>query len=647
MKKLFFIALIFNSHFSIAQEFTSRVPESSFTVIHYSGNTLTSTIPISKLDQYGMIKQHFFEALRLDTAHSLSESGIDFSSDLLQYAVYRDKTLGFITLFSISNPEYFVRLVDANYGAELRPMKRDGYEIVYLSDQSTIAWNGNYGVFVYGNFMGKKRYNPYEYSTSDTALAIPEPDVADSVEALVPEIQEPDTTLASPEINDEEVPDTSVVTYQGVWDNNQYQQWNHEQDSIAKLRVRAFAESISSAHFKLEFPTAMELTGYRRVVNNNAAVSLWMNSNNIFQLYMAFAFNTTFMPYKNALDINASPAYTEDGLFTGTNFYFLKDKVHAESLTYSPSENLKKQMKALYGQKQKKSISGFINPDNLGYVSFSFNTETAIHSYYDQIKKYLSYYEYSRGYSDIINLYIDLMEIVIDEKGIADLFPGNYLMVLHGLSTRQVKYTDYEYDDNFEYKTIQKTKNQLSPDFSFVMDTRREDFMRKALDVPLKYAEKNNYDYQKHDDYYELKFPDGESVYSSLYFMVSGGRLVVTSNRDVIDKVMRGIPFNAGKEVANRIRDNVFAAHINLAGIMDEMKLQVSEESDKKIITYLSENLKSADAFTGYKKGELKGTLDVQMSNNFENSLMGIFEMIEKVNEIEDHAKQDAQNKLN
>ena len=646
MKRLIFIVLLFISTFAFSQDFTSRAPGNSFSIIYYSGKTITNSIPISRLDKLGLIKNYFFEALHIDATNSLAETGIDFSSNLLQYAVLRDTVLGFVTLFSISNSEKFIHLVDANYGAELRPLKRNGYEIVYLSNNSTIAWNGKNGVFVYGSFLGGESYRPYMYSSADSIASSSA--ASDSVTSLLPGITEHDSIGTPPVIKDEEAPvDTTIVINEIGGNDDEYLQWERRQDSVAKLRVRYFAENISLAQFKLEYATVSDLPGYSRVIDSNAAVSVWMSTNNLFQVYWAYIFNKTFYPYKDGINIPESPADSGDGLCTGTNIYFEKDRIHSKSSTYTRTGDLKKQMKALYKQRRDKSISGFINPESLGYVSFSFNTEAAIHSYYDQMKRYLSYYEYTKNYSDIINLYIDLMEIIIDEKGISDLFPGNYLMVLHGISSKQVKYTDYEYDSNFEYKTIQKVKDEPSPDFSFVMDTKRADFVQKALEVPLKYAKKNNFNYQKIGDYYELKFPEGESFLSSLYFMISEGRFVVTTNKDVIDKVMHGRPFDPGKETQQAISNNVFAAHFDLSGILTALIPQIKDESGKKVITYLSENIKSADAFTGYKKGELKGEVNIELGNNFENSLLGIFEMIERVNQINREAKQDAENKLN
>ena len=694
MKKLVFIVWIFFFSVARSQDFNSRVPQNVFGIVHYAGKTLTNTIPITTLDKYGIVNNDFFKALHLDTAHTLSSTGIDFSSDIYQYALSQDSFLGFVTLFHINNLKNFINLVDANYGAELRPLKRDGFEMLYLSANSAIAWNGTNGVFISGVFMGKREefYNGYSdldslveiapVDSMDLAPPMQDGDLqSDSIAIVTPQDKgnaekkkkstgktrkkkgsaepakgknkkesnsENEITMEPPVVQDEEVPSDSAhsIPYFPL-DNDSYDQWKKRQDSIAKYRVRFFADSISSNHFKNIYPPVSMVSGYDRVMDNSAGLSVWLNTNSVFKLFGGTVLNKSFSPFIEFTDLTDAPAEANEGFCTGINFYFLKDKVHTETRTYTFSDNTRKELKALYKQHARKSTAGFINPQNLGYVSVSFNSEAAIRSYYNQLKKYFSYYNYTKEYSDLIGLYVDLMEIIIDEKGISDLFPGNYLMVLHGLGTKQVKYTRYEYDSNFEYQPVEKIKDQPSPDFSFVMDTRRSDFVQKALALPLKYAEKNNFIYIQHNDYYELKFPEEESVLNSLYFMVADGRFVVTTNIDVIQKVMHGQPFDVDKETSKRIAGNNLAAYVDLKGILNAIKPQIKDEGGKQIAEYLSQNLVAIHAFSGFRKGELVAESNFQISDRFENSLIGIFEMIEKVAEIRKNVDQDEQNKQN
>lgn len=129
--------------------------------------------------------------------------------------------------------------------------------------------------------------------------------------------------------------------------------------------------------------------------------------------------------------------------------------------------------------KQSNGLVNYVNPDNIGYFSMSINTEAMANYYYTYMKKYLANIYGTKDYADIMDLYIDLLEIIIDEKAIAELLPGNYLFVMHDMKPQIVNYTDYEYDDEFNRKEVKKTRKELSPDFTFALETRREDFMKR------------------------------------------------------------------------------------------------------------------------------------------------------------------------
>ena len=48
-------------------------------------------------------------------------------------------------------------------------------------------------------------------------------------------------------------------------------------------------------------------------------------------------------------------------------------------------------------------------------------------------------------------------------------------------------------DSDFTSKEVTKTKQELSPNFTFVMETKKEGFMEKLVKLPLKYAKKEKY----------------------------------------------------------------------------------------------------------------------------------------------------------
>lgn len=83
-------------------------------------------------------------------------------------------------------------------------------------------------------------------------------------------------------------------------------------------------------------------------------------------------------------------------------------------------------------------------------------------------------------FSDLVDVYIDLLEIIIDEKAIADLLPGNYIFVMHDMKPQIVNYTDYEYDDEFNRKEVKKTKKGAVAQFHFCIGNKKRGFYEKT-----------------------------------------------------------------------------------------------------------------------------------------------------------------------
>jgi hypothetical protein len=283
--------------------------------------------------------------------------------------------------------------------------------------------------------------------------------------------------------------------------------------------------------------------------------------------------------------------------------------------------------------KQNTSLLNVVNPGNIGYFSMSINTEAMINYYYTAMKKYMSNTPYMSEYSDMVNVYIDLIQIMIDEKGIAELNPGNYLFVMHDMKTKMVDYTTYEYDKEYNAKEVKKKKKELSPNFSFVMDTKREDFMQKLAKIPLKYAEKEKYNYKDKGGYYELAFDSTKYPVSNLFFIVKEGKVIVTTSKEVVNNTLTNKGFTIDEETKNAILNNNYAVKIDSKKLFDILATEASTSSNKKICTYMAENMGDIKTGSGFKDGMIQGTTTIKIKGNHANSLEFIFNAIEFLND--------------
>jgi hypothetical protein len=334
-----------------------------------------------------------------------------------------------------------------------------------------------------------------------------------------------------------------------------------------------------------------------------------------------------------------------NGFRSGMNLFFEKDKMRMEQKMFAPDETIAAMGRDIYNSKQSNALAGYINPGNVGYMSASMNTEAMANYYYKMIRQYLNSSPDTRKESAMLDVVMDFVEILIDEKGIADLMPGNMVFVLHDMKTKTVTYTDYTYDDNFKSTEIKKTKEELAPNFTFVMETRKESFLKKIADLPLKYSERERFDYKEKGGYYELAFDPEKYPISSLFFMVKDGKGIVTTSKEVIDMTLSNTGYTLDAATKNAVLNNNMSLRIDTKKMIQQINPQLSGEASKKISKYLEDNMGDVQMQAGLKDGLMVTTATMGITGNNTNSLEFFFNMIDEINNIIEKDKEE-KNKL-
>jgi hypothetical protein len=415
-------------------------------------------------------------------------------------------------------------------------------------------------------------------------------------------------------------------------ENRKRDLWDQQQDMMAKKKQEEESEKIMANTFTGYVVSIENSMGYKKIIEPAAHVSLWLNSDNLLNQYQNYFSRNMYSIIKYA-----KPSYTKDtsdGFKTSLNVYFEKDKMRMEQKNYSENVEMQNLGKAVMNSKQSNGLLNVVNPGNIGYFSMSINTEAMLNYYYTAMKKYMSNVSYMSEYSDMVNVYIDLLQIMIDEKGIAELNPGNYLFVMHDMKTKMVEYTDYEYDKEYNSKEVKKKKKELSPNFTFVMDTKREDFMQKIVKLPLKYSEKNKYNYKDKGGYYELAFDSTKYPVSSLFFIVKDGKAMVTTSKEVVSNTLANKGFAIDEETKKSIMDNNYSIKIDSKKLFDILGTEASTKTNKKICAYMAENMGDIKTESSFKDGMIQGTTTIKINGNHANSLEFIFNTIEYMNDL-------------
>lgn len=630
-----------------AQDMLNIVPANATMVIKYSGDNFSKTLPVEKLERYGFIKNDLLKTLHFDKRTSFKNIGIDFSKDFYQYITMDDTCMSFVTLLNIKNEAEFLKLIKKSFSATQKITAKNGYSFMPVSETTYIGWNKSSTLIVSSSYQNRQSYYPYyNEATTDTAVAVTDTVLVDEKIEEITEAPLTDTIMeVIPEEETEEMKqrEDSMQHIRDSIYNMKWELWSQQQDMIAKKQQQFAADKIIGNAFAGNIISIKRDAGYQKIVEPAAHVSAWIKTESIFTQYSNY-FNRGMYNVLHRGAFNNTD--TSSDYNTAVNMYFDKDKLRMESRLFSADAKMNNLMLDVMKSNPNTALVKYVNPGNIGYFSASINTEAMANYYYPVMKKYMASMYGMNEYSEVIDLYIDFLQIIIDEKGIADLLPGNYMFVMHDLKPQIVDYTDYEYDSEYNRKEVKKTKKELSPDFTFAMETRREDFMQKIANLPVKYAKKENYNYKEKGGYYELVFDTGKYPIKSLYFIVKDGKAVVTTSKEVINMTLNNTGFATDAETSTNILTHNYSLNINTKRLIEKLDTQLSSDVNKKIADYLNKNMGDVKMVSNVKDGMVQGTTILNIEGNHNNSLEFFFDMIESINNIMEQDKQEKRKKL-
>ncbi|MFT3701968.1 MAG: hypothetical protein QM802_06350 [Agriterribacter sp.] len=686
MKKYIFTIALYC--FAAAAYTQSNIPSNASLVIKYYGAHLSNSMPIKKIDSYNFIKNNLFKELKIDSVHSLENTGIDFEKDVSQYMVMEDSSMSFVTLFSIRNTSQFLQLVKHSFDTEIITEKKNGLELLTIANDKYLGWNDKQAVLVYTRYTKPNNYyysGPVADTTTtvmvDSAQSIPPPPVIEEVPAEEPVIEKPKTIkkgkakinsknkskskkkatkkAAPKEIEEEQAPeatddmaqyDTTIVAppavdYVDTIENAKRENWYKEQEEYIKGKQKFIADSIIQTAFTVNVSPIENDISYKKVIDPSSHISIWLNYDNFIGKMGSYFWGGYGYNSYNAL-AGVGNATDNSNFKTGINLYFDKDKMRLEQKSYSPDAGVANLGKEIYHSKQQKSLAGYINPDHIAYLSASINTEALANYYYRVIRQYLNNMPYTRNYADMIDVYIDFLEIMIDEKALSELAPGNMVFVLHDMKTKTVTYKDYTYDDNFKQTEVEKTKQELSPNFTFAMETKKPGFMEKLAKLPLKYAEKEKFNYKDRGGYYEFVFDEGKYPLSSLYFMVKDNKLIITTSKETIDLTIKNGSYSINGDLKKSIFKNNYSARIDTKRLLQQIGPELSTEVNRQIRKYLEDNLGDVKMESRLKDEMIQTTATMNITGEHSNSFEFIFNMLDSINKIMENNKKEKEEKV-
>jgi len=285
--------------------------------------------------------------------------------------------------------------------------------------------------------------------------------------------------------------------------DEQYSGYNNayfENEKIKKGIVGRWAAAMVAERFERnDLPSITGNKDFVKNIDNSAEVSVWI-------------------PGLNKL----TEAYMPTNYFKGMDFFsgygslnfkiFLEEKTIRTSAGLVVNDEMVTAVKKIHKRKLNKKFLNYVNEDKMiGYIGYAVDTKAYLQEYPKLISKV-----YGSLFKDEVEMATDLFSLLLDEEAIGKVVKGDALFVFNGLSSKEVSYKAYDYnEENFETTEVTKTKQETLPDFLFMYSSDDTRLTEKLIAYGVKKEM-----VKSKNTYYELSIPKSPLA---LYFTIKDG----------------------------------------------------------------------------------------------------------------------------
>lgn len=660
MKNLILFLAICFSITIYSQDLASKVPNNAPFALCFNGKNLNEKVAIKTIQEYPWMQELLEKQLKF-LPKDFSQTGIDLTNKHYQYYISKDTVMNYVVLIPLNNASLFEKMVQTKYGDSLKVKKQGSYNSVTTSKTHHLAWNDKFAVLVNASYSKPNKYNyteePYGDLASmdttgvlvDTLAVTYDTDVPAYVPEEIKPTPDPDKkekatkgkskkkgnktkkTVEEPKIVE---PTEDEIYAAQEKANAELEETNRKllelelrkTDSIESLKIRPVVESI----FKEAFDSKTEtIAGSSVIFKNN-------NSKSDFYIF-ADLDALTHQLYSSLSGVNSALAgIYKNGLLDSNyhiNGYFEKDRIRLNQVITPKNEETKKSYQEICDSKIDKNLMNYIGNNVLGYYSISMDTQAVMNYEYKILKNTLNsvYQSYTKEASgNEADVLIDAVALFLDEKAIADLIPGNAIFVLHDLKKVQRDFVSIDYDENYQQIETKGIKDEIQPDFTFLMNTRNESFVNKLLQLPLNKSKFTATDYQLTNGYYTIHF-EKDNLFENLYLGLKNGVVMLTTSKVNIENLIQQTAMPLHADFKKSISKNNAAAWFDIQKIITASKTELDKDAKSNYYDIVLKNAGEITVESKFKNGAIVSDASYTIKGEHANSLQYFFDVINEV----------------
>ncbi|WP_375181854.1 hypothetical protein [Chryseobacterium sp.] len=670
------ILLLLFAFSSIFSQQKMKLPKDVLFYMEINGKQLNQKINWQKLNPF-LLEVAKEDKEKQASWNDYSKTGIKYDATQYHYANFNDSVKTYTAHFLLDNKEKFQEFINSSKKKGLEISKRKNYSYVNLDDELFVAWNDKQAVLKLISYEKpyKIDWNDEATMTDSAAATIDSAAIVmdsaavavdsayaekafdykeeikylkDDIQYLKEDIKEYKAEIAKKEKDikylekhhkyPEEEKDSSDKNYSEKESEYTLPHMEEEmseeteedstyQEKMDSLKIEKFkiTKKLAEKDFDDYFSSAPELdvskeilsfrdadsdvfvyTDYGRIVNNGAYGKIMSH-----------------YPFGNLM----GKAYNSNSSY---NLYFDNDKVRLVNSYQHKNEAVQKSINSVYRGKKNKKLTALINDKSIGYYAINVDGN----KYFDLMYSLLK--DSGEGdYQKEMELLMETMKIVLDEKAITKIAPGNGIFVLNELKSKTVEYTDYEYDDDYNEKEVKKTKEIAVPNFTFAFATENEGYWNRIFDM-LTTNKVTAKKFSKNGDFYAFSEGKNDGYFDKLFFTVKDGIVYTTTSTENISAKNQS-------EISEKWAKD--SAKYPLSGRFDIQKLMVGLEkefktpSERKTLDLLKKNLGEVYFKTEAKGEKIETEVNYNIKNASENSLMYFFDVFDEVYKMKESDK--------
>ena len=294
---------------------------------------------------------------------------------------------------------------------------------------------------------------------------------------------------------------------------------------------------------------------------------------------------------------------------------------------YTMSDAMAKYTSAMYNGKMNSKFFRYFNEDNmLAYFSLNSSVKGMLEAYPDMMSDMFE----NSGENEIavaVPLMMDVLSLLIDEEGAAKILRGDMLFVLTELKEREVTYTTYEYDDDFNRKEVTKTKTETLPDFLIMATSSEKELFRKIMKIAIK--ESRGAVTLNSNGIYQI---ESKEIPIALNFLFKDDTVIMGSSIEHLTAISRGtFKGNVGGKHKKMIAKNSAVIYVNGKSMVTKFPQDMMPREIQSKMDFIAENTEDVVFRTSKVKGNsMQGEMILNTpEKGHKNSLAYFLNMID------------------